>query len=194
MDTTRTKVIIINGVTGAGKDTFVNLATSYCEDNEIANIFNISSVEMIKDMLMNFGWDGEKTDEVRDIMAGIKKIWISAKNGPTMFLMNNIIQYHIAHTGEDNIIFCHVREPEEIKKLVDIITGMDAVGIDIITLYIERKSIYMNGIDINNVRDSDDPFIISRYPYDIIIDNNSDLPALDEVVHNFINDLYDEIV
>jgi hypothetical protein len=118
MAPTRTKVIIINGVQESGKDSFVKLAESYCNMNESANVLNLSSVDPIKNTLESFGWDGEKTEEVRDIIAGIKKIWIGAQNGPTMFMMNNILAFHAANIEEDNIVFCHIREPEEIAKFI----------------------------------------------------------------------------
>lgn len=182
---TRTKVIVINGVAGSGKDTFIELANSYCELNEYANVLNISSVDPIKDVLRTFGWDGEKTDEIRNLMVDIKKLWISAQNGPTMFLMNNILQYHMAHIDEDNIVFCHVREPEEINKLVDAIKGMSPMGIDIMTLLIVRHDAI--GSD---TRDSDNYNIVKSYQYDNIIYNNSDLPALDQAVCEFIDELF----
>lgn len=187
MNLTKTKVIIINGAPQAGKDTFIQLASDYCNMNEIANVLNISSVDPIKDVLRSFGWDGEKTEDTRDIMARIKQLWISAQNGPTMFLMNNIIQYHIAHTGEDNIIFCHVREPEEIKKLVDIISGMNVIGIDIMTMFVVRNN---NTYDHSKC-DSDDVDIISQYPYDKTVYNNGDLASYDELICMFINSLFD---
>ena len=139
MNQTRTKVVIINGTPQSGKDTFVELATDYCNMDESANVLNLSSVDPIKNALIGFGWSGEKTHEIRDILMGIKKIWIVAQNGPTMFMMNNILQFHMLHVGEDNIIFCHIREPEEIDKLVNAISGMDTMGIEIMTLFIIRE-------------------------------------------------------
>jgi hypothetical protein len=185
---TRTKVVIINGTPQSGKDTLVNLATDYCNVNECANILNLSSVDPIKSVLAQFGWDGEKTDEIRDIMAGIKKLWVVAQNGPTMFLMNNILQFHMSHVGEDNIVFCHIREPEEINKLKSIITGMDVVGIDVTTLFIIRDNQPISSI----TRYSDDPIVISQYSYDNIILNNSDLVEYDYKVCNFIDKLLNE--
>ena len=182
----RTKVIVINGAPQSGKDTFVHLASEYCEMNEYANVLNLSSVDPIKNTLARFGWDGEKTDEVRNIIASIKQIWISAQNGPTMFMMNNIIQFHIAHVGEDNIIFCHVREPDEIKKLVNAISGMDTMGIDIKTMYIIRK-----GNNPDSTCSSDNPLLIRDYIYDIYIYNNGDLAQYDAKVCEFIDKILD---
>lgn len=186
MSPTRTKVIIINGKPQSGKDTFVKFATDYCNMDESANVLNLSSVDLIKGMLYEFGWDGEKTDEVRSIIAGIKQIWINAQNGPTMFMVNNIMQYHMAHVGEDNIIFCHIREPEEIIKLKKIISGMDAIGIEVKTLLIERD----NAPIVEKCCSSDDARNIVMYDYDFIVYNGGeDLAKYDEIVCKFIDKL-----
>lgn len=185
MTPTRTQVVIINGVTGSGKDTFIKLAGSYCEENEIANVLNISSVDPIKDVLYQFGWDGNRTDEARDIMMGIKKIWVDAQNGPTMFLMNNILAFHASHLEEDNIVFCHVREPEEIDKLVKAISGMNSMGIEIMTMFISRDDVITE-----DTRRSDDYNIIRTYPYDRIVYNDEDLAALDTKAFTFVEELF----
>lgn len=185
---TRTKVVIINGVPQSGKDTFANLVKEYCDENECANVLNLSSVDPIKEALVGFGWDGTKTDDVRSIISSIKRIWVSAQNGPTMFMMNNILNFHMQHIGDDNIVFCHIREPEEIKKLVNIVYGMDMVGIDVLTLLVIRE-----GLDESaGVRtiDSDNPCTISDYPYDLAVYNNGhDLAKYREEASNFVDEL-----
>jgi hypothetical protein len=183
---TRTRVIVINGVPQSGKDTFVDFAYNYCETYEMANVLNLSSVDLIKGALASFGWDGTKSENVRDIIAGIKKIWVEADNGPTMFMINNIINFHMEHNGEDNIIFCHIREPEEIDKLRRAIYGMESVGIEFITILISRKdcdgySTYSN--------ESDNPIFIKEFDYDHIIHNDGDLEKYESTVHNFIDEL-----
>lgn len=187
---TRTKVIILNGTPQSGKDTFAKLAQDYCNNDESANVLNLSSVDPIKDVLEGFGWCGDKTDTVRDIISNIKKIWIDAQNGPTTFMLYNILEWHKQHIEEDNIVFCHIREPEEIDKLKNIISGMESIGIEVMTVLIVRCN--TDGCDVDNVRDSDNPKLISQYSYDEIIYNNGDLASYDERVCEFINKLLDE--
>ena len=189
MNPTRTKVVIINGAPQSGKDTLVELATDYCNMEECANVLNLSSVDLIKDTLRGFGWDGNKTNDVRNIIAGIKKIWVFAQNGPTMYMMNNILQFHMSHVGEDNIVFCHIRESEEIDKLKNAISGMDTMGIDIMTLLVIRKNNYL---DVDELSDSDNPRNIARYEYDHIIYNDSDLASYDYKVCEFIDKILEE--
>lgn len=190
--TTRTKVVIINGKPQSGKDTFCGFAQGYCDDDESANTLIISSVDPLKEMLAQLGWDGTKTDEIRDMLMCMKQLWVQNQDGPTMFLFNNILEFHKACTGEDNIVFVHIREPEEIKKLVNALTGFESMGIDVISLLVIRES----GEDTPNqpagTRRSDDEALINSYEYDVTINNDGDLIKLQELAAEFVDKLLED--
>ena len=190
--TTRTKVVIINGKPQSGKDTFCKYAQGYCDDDESANTLIISSVDPLKEMLMQLGWDGTKTDKIRDMLMDMKQLWVQNQDGPTMFLFNNILEFHKACTGEDNIVFVHIREPEEIKKLVNALTGFESMGIDVISLLVIRES----GEDTPNqpaeTRRSDDEALINNYEYDVTINNDEDLIKLQELAAEFVDKLLED--
>lgn len=190
--TTRTKVVIINGKPQSGKDTFCKYAQGYCDDDESANTLIISSVDPLKEMLMQLGWDGTKTDKIRDMLMDMKQLWVQNQDGPTMFLFNNILEFHKACTGEDNIVFVHIREPEEIKKLVNALTGFESMGIDVISLLVIRES----GEDTPNqpaeTRRSDDEALINSYEYDVTINNDEDLIKLQELAAEFVDKLLED--
>lgn len=190
--TTRTKVVIINGKPQSGKDTFCKYAQGYCDDDESANTLIISSVDPLKEMLTQLGWDGTKTDKIRDMLMDMKQLWVQNQDGPTMFLFNNILEFHKACTGEDNIVFVHIREPEEIKKLVNALTGFESMGIDVISLLVIRKG----GEDTPNqpaeTRRSDDEALINSYEYDVTINNDKDLIKLQELAAEFVDKLLED--
>ena len=190
--TTRTKVVIINGKPQSGKDTFCGFAQGYCDDDESANTLIISSVDPLKEMLAQLGWDGTKTDEIRDMLMCMKQLWVQNQDGPTMFLFNNILEFHKACTGEDNIVFVHIREPEEIKKLVNALTGFESMGIDVISLLVIREG----GEDTPNqpagTRRSDDEALINSYEYDVTINNDGDLIRLQELAAEFVDKLLED--
>ena len=190
--TTRTKVVIINGKPQSGKDTFCKYAQGYCDDDESANTFIISSVDPLKEMLTQLGWDGTKTDKIRDMLMDMKQLWVQNQDGPTMFLFNNILEFHKACTGEDNIVFVHIREPEEIKKLVNALTGFESMGIDVISLLVIREG----GEDTPNqpaeTRRSDDEALINSYEYDVTINNDEDLIKLQELAAEFVDKLLED--
>ena len=190
--TTRTKVVIINGKPQSGKDTFCKYAQGYCDDDESANTLIISSVDPLKEMLTQLGWDGTKTDKMRDMLMDMKQLWVQNQDGPTMFLFNNILEFHKTCTGEDNIVFVHIREPEEIKKLVNALTGFESMGIDVISLLVIRKG----GEDTPNqpaeTRRSDDEALINSYEYDVTINNDEDLIKLQELAAEFVDKLLED--
>lgn len=190
--TTRTKVVIVNGKPQSGKDTFCKYAQGYCDDDESANTLIISSVDPLKEILTQLGWDGTKTDKIRDMLMDMKQLWVQNQDGPTMFLFNNILEFHKACTGEDNIVFVHIREPEEIKKLVNALTGFESMGIDVISLLVIRKG----GEDTPNqpaeTRRSDDEALINSYEYDVTINNDEDLIKLQELAAEFVDKLLED--
>lgn len=190
--TTRTKVVIINGKPQSGKDTFCKYAQGYCDDDESANTLIISSVDPLKEILTQLGWDGTKTDKIRDMLMDMKQLWVQNQDGPTMFLFNNILEFHKACTGEDNIVFVHICEPEEIKKLVNALTGFESMGIDVISLLVIRKG----GEDTPNqpaeTRRSDDEALINSYEYDVTINNDEDLIKLQELAAEFVDKLLED--
>lgn len=192
MKAPKTRVIMINGIANSGKDTFVKYVEEYCTMDDSANVLNISSVDPIKNMLRQFGWDGNKIPMVRNIIADIKGIWTADNNGPTMYLLNNILEFHKTRYDEDNIIFCHIREKGEIDKLGNILCGMDRLGIEFMTMYVERPdNDCYSSCDVDN--------IIINHPcdyYDIMISNSKGLNDLKKAAEEFVDKLlggnYDE--
>ena len=106
-------------------------------------------------------------------------------------MMYNILEWHRQYAEEDNIVFCHIREPEEIDKLKNVLSGMSTIGIDVMTVFIIRGGNIVNGCDADSMRDSDNPKLISQYPYDRIIYNDGDIAEYDDKVREFINELLD---
>lgn len=190
--TTRTKVVIINGKPQSGKDTFCKYAQGYCDDDESANTLIISSVDPLKEMLTQLGWDGTKTDKIRDMLMDMKQLWVQNQDGPTMFLFNNILEFHKACTGEDNIVFVHIREPEEIKKLVNALNGFESMGIDVISLLVIRKGGEGTPNQPAETRKSDDEALINSYEYDVTINNDEDLIKLQELAAEFVDKLLED--
>ena len=190
--TTRTKVVIINGKPQSGKDTFCKYAQGYCDDDESANTLIISSVDPLKEMLTQLGWDGTKTNKIRDMLMDMKQLWVQNQDGPTMFLFNNILEFHKACTGEDNIVFVHIREPEEIKKLVNALTGFESMGIDVISLLVIRKGEEDTPNQPAETRRSDDEALINSYEYDVTINNDEDLIKLQELAAELVDKLLED--
>lgn len=178
-----THVIIINGCATAGKDEFVQCAMEACEDTDY-NVYNTSSVGRIENMLEHLGWDGSKTDEVRDLIAQMKQFWVANQNGPLNEFLDIVTDIHNQTAdGDVNFIFHHVREPQEIDKYRSVFENMDIIGIHFHTLLVKRFGV---GSTATNQSDNEDN--INRYDYDKIITNTS-IKELHEQAGRYISDL-----
>lgn len=154
------EIVVINGSGGSGKSTFVSFVKKY------SSVYEISSVERIKQAATLLGWNGEKTEKDRKFLSDLKFL-TSAYND----LSFNIILDEIKNFLESNyeILFIHMREIEEIKRLKSMY--------DITTLLIKNNSIKPI---LSNEADKN----VYNYNYDIVIENNS-LKQLEEEAKKF---------
>ena len=102
-------VIVINGAGGVGKDTLCDLTAKHFK------VYNVSSITPIKEIAALCGWDGSKDDKSRKFLADLKRISIEYNNYPTAWAK---ARYEEFLSSENEVMFLHVREPEEIKKFV----------------------------------------------------------------------------
>lgn len=107
-------VIIINGAGGVGKDTLCSLAEKHFR------VRNISSVDPIKEIASMCGWRGEKTDKARKFLSDLKMLTVNYNDFPTVWAK---AQYESFLTTDEEILFVHIREPEEISKFVKATEG-----------------------------------------------------------------------
>lgn len=151
-------VIIINGNGGCGKDTLCNLAAIKYK------VRTISSITPIKEIASQNGWDGEKDEKGRKLLADLKTAFTEYND----LSFNHMKEEYEAFKESDNrILFVHIREPEEIdrfKKYVDM---------KCITLLVIRNS---ETTKWNNLADDN----VEDYYYDYIYDNDLPLEATEE--------------
>lgn len=146
-------VIIINGAGGVGKDTLCD----YVHQRFLTK--SVSSIDPVKKVAREIGWNGEKTPEARRLLSNLKKIMIAYNDAPTKYLVEKYRQF--IHSG-DNILFCHIREPEEIDKF------KSKIRTSIATLLVERDT----GVKAWGNESDDD---VANYNYDFKFDNNAPL-------------------
>lgn len=158
------KCFVINGAGTVGKDTIVMMVTEYFRSKNI-NVFNISSVEKVKEAGKLLGWDEKKDDKGRKFLSDLKDLSTDNYDGPFKFMFDKYVN------GPDGLYFFHIREPEEIYKFVK--------ATEAITIAVTRTTSieYTNHADINAY----------NYKYDIIIDNSGTLSDLTKAVEEFCN-------
>ena len=99
--------IIINGKGGAGKDTMCEMAAKHFRT------MNVSSIDPIKKIASQNGWNGEKDDKSRKFLADLKKIFTDYNDLPTEYIFGKYKEFLVS---DCEILFVHIREPEEIEK------------------------------------------------------------------------------
>lgn len=180
-------VVIINGKPCAGKDEFVKQC-HVCLYNHCECV-NISSVDIHKQILRKIGWDGKtKSDDVRELLCRMKEFSILHGDIPTKYMLDTIFSY--IGKGSDCVIFCHIREVAEIKKLIRALRGLRCMGITYSTVFIRRED-KIKSLNKDACCASDD-VDIEDFDYDFIIDNFGTLNSLKNKASRFINYLIGE--
>jgi len=162
------QIVIINGIGGSGKDSFCNFCSEYI------STMNISSVDKIKEAAKILGWNGEKDEKSRKFLSDLKLLSTQYNNYPYQYIENNI-EYFKRDDTPYNLLFIHVREPEEIDKI--------KYKYNCKTLLIKNKNILPIK---SNMADAN----VENYTYDYVIDNSGTLKELEQKAYEFVVDLF----
>lgn len=162
IEKTRKAAIVINGAGGVGKDTLCELCAKHI------GVMNVSSITPIKDIARLCGWGGEKDDKARKFLSDLKRLTVEYNDYPTAWIME---KYREFLRSDSEVMFIHIREPEEIAKFVK------ATGGAAKTLLVRggermKKTVYGNV--------SDD--LVEEYSYDFYFMNDA---SLDEAEISF---------
>ncbi len=158
-------IFIINGTGGAGKDTVCEMAAVRC------SVRNVSSITPIVEIARFAGWDGVKTKEARRLLSRLKEAFTEYNDLSYQYCLQQAREFL---NGDEQLMFLHVREPEEIERL------RQALGPDCHTLLVRRPSVSGNAFGNR----SDDE--VEQYHYDTVIENDSSLEALRHKVESFL--------
>ena len=159
----RKTTVVINGAGGVGKDTLCDMAAKHFR------VKNISSITPIKEIASLCGWDGTKDNKARKFLSDLKKICVEYNDYPTVWAKR---QYDSFLLSDEEIMFVHIREPEEIAKFVK------ATGGEAKTLLV-RGGARMSGEKYGNASDD----CVDEYEYDYYFMNDS---TLDEAERGFV--------
>lgn len=166
------EVIVINGSGGSGKDTFIDfftevIKTSYC--NPSTKVYRVSSVDEVKEIAMNLGWDGVKDDRGRRFLCDIKDALTRYNDRPLNYMLSQVER--IRKETNNAVVFLFIREPEEIQKFIRKVPSH--------TLLIRRE----DAESFTNHADSS----VFDLQYDVIFDNNGSLEELRHKAEYFYN-------
>lgn len=157
------RIVIINGVGGSGKDTFVEFCAKHTK------VINISSVDKVKEAAkILVGWNGEKDEKSRKLLVDLKKLSIDYNDYPTRYILDAHKKFLESNA---NILFIHIREISEIEKLKKILKAETVLLINP-----RVPKITSNTSDAN----------VADYVYDREIENAGTLEDLEQKAIEFI--------
>lgn len=154
------QIIVINGVGGSGKDTFVEFLSKY------NRVMNVSSIDKVKEIATIIGWDGKKEEKDRKFLSDLKKLTTEYNDMAFIDIKQKVEKFK---NSDDEIMFIHIREPEEIQRAVNAFNAK--------TLLVRRK-----GLEAITTNYSDAS--VENYKYDFYIINDT-LEQLEEDAKNF---------
>ena len=175
------KIVIVNGRPGSGKTTFEEfcreiLGDPYCEMR--------STIDKVKDIAYQIGWNGEKDARSRKFLSDLKDLCEEYNEMSTqdiLFHINDweeeLIYYDVPERF--HVFFIDDREPEHIEKLKQLLDAQ--------TLLIRRPG--DEELETSNHADEK----VFDYTYDFIIENHSDLDYFKQEAELFIQLLKGEV-
>lgn len=161
------QVFVINGSGGVGKDTFVDLVTIVSG----LKAMQYSSVDKIKAIARDAGWNGIKDEKSRKFLSDLKVLCSEFCDLPFKSLVE-IVDYFRNDTGHE-MLFLHIREPNEIKRAVN--------EFDAKTILVTRDTV---PAITSNMADGG----VYDYIYDIAIRNDGDMEELRNKAKQFYSD------
>lgn len=179
-----THIIVINGVGGSGKDTFIDKfqEVAYASTEWKCAVERMSSVDFVKHIAKLAGWDGVKDNRGRKFLSDLKDAMTEYDDGPYKYCVKEAQRFIFRHddcgirNNWQSFLFIHVREPREIKKLVVSLLGVT-------TILIRRTS--AEKVDFTNHADKG----VFDYEYDHEVLNDGTLDDLKRVAEVVFNSL-----
>lgn len=173
------KIAVLNGRPGVGKTEFERQCAAQCNlfhrtvgfsDGRDLWIDITSTVDFVKEIATECGWDGTKTLENRKFLSDLKDLLTKWDDVPYKMIVNRA---NSLPSTTDWIMFVDCREPAEIQKLKE--------GLNATTVLIRRPG--DDEIETSNHADAG----VFNYEYDLTIENNSDIMDLAKKAKDFID-------
>ena len=169
------KYFIINGRPRSGKDTFVN----FCLEELGAFGKLISTVDFVKKIATECGWDGTKDLKNRKFLSDLKDLLTNWGDVPYKKTLQEIDMFKFDldcwNVSDKGVVFIMCREPKEIERFERELNAK--------SLLIRRASVEFE--QQSNHADSE----VLNHKYDYIIENNGTVDELKEKAKEFLKNL-----
>lgn len=161
------RIVIINGTGGSGKDTFVEYVSEY------AKTFNFSSVDKVKEIATQIGWNGGKSEKDRKFLSDLKRL-TTEYNDMAFRSVENAVQTF--QNNDDEMMFIHIREPEEVARAA---------------YYFGAQTLLVKRANLENITSNYSDASVDNYDYDFIIQNTT-LENLRQQASSFVEEFRKE--
>lgn len=159
-------IFITNGMGGCGKDTFANFLM------DMVPTMKVSSVDKVKLIARQCGWDGGKTERDRRFLSDLKCLLTEYNDLP--FLDISMWVNRFRNSDLFDVLLIDVREPIEIDK------AKNAFGAKTILIKNDRVPYIAT-----NMADAG----VYNYKYDYTIENNGTLEEFREKTEQFVREV-----
>lgn len=169
------RLVIINGAGGVGKDLFVAFCASILGADKVKNY---STVDYVKAIAAQIGWDGTKDDKNRKFLSDLKKVltdWDDIPYRRTRIEIEDFEEKMSKMGGkyaENSVMFIHCREPKEIQRFKDEFGAY--------TLLIRREA-----AEDANWNNSSDKSVL-EYAYDTEVRNDGSMEQLRQYAEEYL--------
>ena len=169
------KYFIVNGKPCSGKDTFVN----FCLEELGAFGKLISTVDFVKKIATECGWDGTKDLKNRKFLSDLKDLLTNWGDVPYKKTLQEIDMFKFDldywDVSDKGVVFIMCREPKEIERFERELNAKSVL--------IRRASVEFE--QQSNHADSE----VLNHKYDYIIENNGTVDELKEKAKGFLKNL-----
>ena len=182
-------ICIINGKGGTGKDTLISSLT---EGENAVKVFNVSSIDPIKDICEDINPTGKKDLAYRKLLSDMKglidKYYIEQTGDSyTNSYVLKEAEYYLRNCKDTPVMFVHIREPENIDRCVKSLNSLCS------RLRLDTDEVRLSTLLVRSDREqkdygnkSDDG--VENYPYDYTYQSKGDIQQDGEMFKTVVND------
>ena len=166
------KVVVVNGRPESGKTTFeakckelvAASSTFWYDEEQRMAVDVISTVDFVKQIARECGWDGVKNPRNRKFLSDLKDLLTEWNDVPFQKVLDHVMYLDVFAKGFDWLLFVDCREPAEIQKLKERLNAT--------TVLVRRL-----GDEVNETSNHADENVF-EYEYDYTIKNDGELNVL----------------
>ena len=156
------QIYVTNGMARSGKDSFAEILNKYIPT------MKYSSIDWVKEIAEECGWDGAKTERDRKFLSDLKMLISEYSNMPFKKVEEKINEF--LNNDKYSVLLIDIREPSEIDKVKNAFNA---------------KTILINNDRVKFINSNAGDAGVYDYDYDYMVQNNSTIDVFEENIKSF---------